>query len=144
MASENRVSSALNQTSLRPANRMLMRGWNLIARILIIGVIASGLQYRFEFWWLAVITAFMVELVIGKGDRTGFFSGFYGVSIPWMILAFYIDRTTDSVLTYRVLELFRLPQTAIVLVIVTGLIGGLAGGVASLSASWLKASIKNA
>ncbi len=123
---------------------MLMRGWNLIARILIIGVIASGLQYRFEFWWLAVITAFMVELVIGKGDRTGFFSGFYGVSIPWMILAFYIDRTTDSVLTYRVLELFRLPQTAIVLVIVTGLIGGLAGGVASLSASWLKASIKNA
>jgi hypothetical protein len=144
MASENRVSSALNQTSLRPANRMLMRGWNLIARILIIGVIASGLQYRFEFWWLAVITAFMVELVIGKGDRTGFFSGFYGVSIPWMILAFYIDRTTDSVLTYRVLELFRLPQSAIVLVIVTGLIGGLAGGVASLSASWLKASIKNA
>ncbi len=123
---------------------MLMRGWNLVARILVIGVIASGLQYRFEFWWLAVITAFVVELVIGKGDRTGFFSGFYGVSIPWMILAFYIDRTTDSVLTYRVLELFRLPQTAIVLVIVTGLIGGLASGVASLSASWLKASIKNA
>lgn len=116
---------------------------NLIVRVILTGAFATVLQWHFGLWWLAAITAFVVELVIGKGDRTAFFSGFYGISIPWMAYALYIDRTTGSVLTYRVLELFKLPHSAIVLVLVTGLVGGLAGGIASLSAGWLRAAFKN-
>lgn len=117
---------------------------NLFIRIILIACIASVAQLALGHWWLAPLTAFVVELSIGKGDRTGFFSGFYGVAIPWMILAFYIDHQSGSVLTYRVLELFRLPRFATVLVLVTGLVGGLSGGVASLSANWVKAYIKDA
>lgn len=116
---------------------------NLFIRILAIAAIASVAQWTLGLWWLAPLTAFTVELAIGRGDHTGFFSGFYGVAIPWMILAFYIDHHGGSVLTYRVLELFKLPRFATVLVLVTGLIGGLSGGVASLSASWVKAYFKN-
>ncbi|MCF8257469.1 MAG: hypothetical protein K9J06_07955 [Flavobacteriales bacterium] len=117
---------------------------NLLLRIITISVIASALQWWAGFWWLAPLTAFVVEAAIGKGDRTGFFSGFYGIAVPWMAVAFYIDHQSGSILTYRLLELFKLPRFATVLVLITGLVGGLAGGVASLSASWVKAYFKHA
>jgi len=116
---------------------------NLFLRVSAIAVIASLLQWSVGFWWLAPLTAFVVEALIGKGDRTGFFSGFYGIAIPWMILAAYIDHQSGSILTYRLLELFKLPRFASVLILVTGLVGGLSGGVASLAGSWVKAYFKH-
>lgn len=111
----------------------------LIYRILLIAVTATIGQLLLPWWWVAPLAAFVVEVVFGKGDRLGFFSGFYGIAIPWMILAFYIDHQNGSVLAQRVLGIFSLPQFGLVLVLVTGLIGGLAGGVSSLAGSWVKA-----
>lgn len=93
---------------------------------------------------MAPVVAFLVEFFLGKGDKLGFFSGFYGVAIPWMILAMYIDSQNDSMLAYRVLDLFSLPRYAMVLIIITGMVGGIAGGLTSLSASWTRSYLNNA
>jgi hypothetical protein len=114
---------------------------DLFVRIAIIAVLASVFQFFYP-WWTCAIVAFVVEATLGRG-RIGFFSGFYGVAIPWMILAAYIDRQNGSELTYRVLELFKLPRFAMVLIIVTGLLGGAIGGMASLAGSWVKSYMKN-
>lgn len=114
---------------------------NLFLRIVVIGLLASVCQYYLP-WWTSILVALGVELVLGKAGKDAFFSGFYGISIPWMILAAYIDIKSDSVLTVRILQLFKLPQFSIILIILTGLLGGISGGVGSLTGGWLKALVK--
>lgn len=116
---------------------------NILYRILIIGTIATFGQLLLPWWWIIAIVAFSVELVFGKGDKLGFFSGFYGIAIPWMVLAFYIDYHNGSVLSHRVLDLFKLPRFGFVLVLVTGLLGGIVGGISSLAGSWVNAYLKH-
>ncbi len=111
---------------------------NLILRIAIIAVLGSIAQTYLP-WWSTVVIALLVEAFVGKTDNTSFFSGFYGMAIPWMALAAYIDVKSESILTFRILELFKLPQFSFVLIIVTGLIGGLVGGVGSMTGGWIKA-----
>jgi len=112
---------------------------NLFVRITVIAALSSISQMYLP-WWTAVVIALFVEALIGKGDKTSFYTGFYGVSIPWMILATYIDVKSESILTVRILELFKLPQFSFVLIILTGLIGGLIGGVGSMTGGWIKAA----
>jgi len=111
---------------------------NLAVRIALIVILGSVAQYYFP-WWSVVLVAFSVELILGKGGKHSFFAGFYGVSIPWILLSAYIDIKSESILSVRILELFKLPQYGVVMVVLTGLLGGLAGGIASLSAGWVKA-----
>lgn len=111
---------------------------NLLLRVILICVLSVAAQPYLP-WWSAVLIAFVVELVVGKADSTSFFSGFYGVAIPWMAIATFIDVKSGAVLTVRVLELFKLPQYSVVMIILTGLLGGLIAGVGSMSGGWMKA-----
>jgi hypothetical protein len=114
---------------------------NLILRVVVMGVLGAIAQ-TFLPWWSSVVVAVIVELILGKGDGTSFFSGFYGVAIPWMILATLIDVNSDSLLTVQVLQLFKLPEFSIVMIIITGLFGGLIAGMGSLSGGWIRAAFQ--
>lgn len=114
---------------------------NLFVRIAIIAGL-SVLAQRFLPWWSVVLVAFLVEAIFGKGKDTTFFSGFYGVAIPWMIYTGYIDTVSESILSVRILELFKLPPYGFVMVIITGFLGGLYGGFASVVGGWFKFAIK--
>jgi hypothetical protein len=115
---------------------------NLLLRIILIAGLSAVSQTYFQ-WWTAVIIALVIELALGKRNSTAFFSGFYGVAIPWMILATYIDIKSESILSVRILELFKLPQYSFLLIVLTGLIGGIMGGVGSLTGGWIKIAISN-
>lgn len=110
---------------------------NLVARIAIV-VILGVLSQIYLPWWSAVVIALVVELALGKGDNTSFFVGFYGVAVPWMILAMYIDVKSESILSVRILDLFKLPQFSVVMIVLTGLIGGLVGAAGSVAGGWIK------
>ena len=114
---------------------------NLAIRILLIAAL-SALSQVFLPWWTAVIIALAVEALLGKANSTAFFSGFYGIAIPWMILATYIDMQSESVLSIRICELFKLPQYSFILIIATGLLGGLAAGIGSLTGGWIRGVIQ--
>lgn len=110
---------------------------NLFIRIFLIMMISSISQY-FLPWWTSLIVALAVETALGKGDGTSFFSGFYGVSIPWMALSAYIDMNNGSILSKQILSLFHLPQYSAVMIVLTGLIGGIVGGLGSQTGGWIK------
>lgn len=110
---------------------------NLFVRIIAIGILGVFAQLYFP-WWSVVFVALGAETVLGKGDHTSFFSGFYGTAIPWIILAAYIDIKSESILSVRILELFKLPQYSVVIVVLTGLVGGLVGAVGSVAGGWIK------
>ncbi|MCB0756181.1 MAG: hypothetical protein KDB98_11345, partial [Flavobacteriales bacterium] len=59
---------------------------NLFVRIALIAVLSAVAQQFFP-WWSAVIVAFVIEAAFVKANDTTFFSGFYGIAIPWMIYA---------------------------------------------------------
>lgn len=100
-------------------------------------MIASIAQY-FLPWWTSLIVALAVEMAFWKGDGTSFFSGFYGISIPWILLSAYIDINNGSILSKQILALFHLPQYSAVMIVLTGLIGGIVGGLGSLTGGWIR------
>lgn len=110
---------------------------NLVSRISLIAVLTAVAQW-FGPWWVCIPIALIIEAIFGKHKEFAFFSGFYGVCIPWLLYALYQDQLNDSLLSVRIAALFKLPQFGFVLVIITGLIGGVAGGIGSLTGSWLK------
>ena len=115
---------------------------NLLLRITLIAALAT-IGQMFLSWYIIVFAAFLVELALGKRDATKFFSGFYGIAIPWMALSAYIETKSESILSVRILEMFKLPQYGFVLVIITGLLGGLIGGLASTLGGWIKEAVTN-
>lgn len=114
---------------------------NLALRIILIAVFGSVAQFYLP-WWSAVAVALAVEALLGKANATAFFSGFYGIAIPWMILAGYINHHNESLLSVQILQMFKLPPYGFVMVVVTGLLGGLIGGFASVVGSWLRQVVR--
>lgn len=98
-------------------------------RILIIILLGTILQH-FLFWWTALMVAALVELKFGDRKAMSFMVGFYGIALPWMILAGWIDLNNGSNLSDRVLGIFTMPAWPLLIIILTGLVGGLAGGLA--------------
>jgi hypothetical protein len=85
-------------------------------------------------WWTMAIGAFAVGYALANNGYGSFAAGFLAVGLLWLGMAFYVDQTTQSILTEKVNKL--LPLNSFVL---TTLIGGLVGGFAALTGALLKA-----
>src|SRR5437879_12670895 len=81
-------------------------------------------------WWTMAIVAFGFGYYFNNKAAISFLSGFIGVGILWLIMAYTIDVTTQSILTEKISKLF--PLNVFVLMVV---VGGLVGGFAALTGS---------
>ena len=72
------------------------------------------------------------------GSGKAFLSGFLGIFILWLVLAWWIDIKNQHVLSNKVAEIFPLGGSSFLLILVTALIGGLVGGLAAMSGSYLR------
>jgi hypothetical protein len=102
--------------------------------ILILSFIAS----YFSPWWIVVLIAFLTALFLGKTSNESFWSGFGGVFIAWAILALIKSIPNNNMLASRVIQLFPLPHSWVLLLFITALIGGLVGGMSALSGILVK------
>ncbi|MEM6842182.1 MAG: hypothetical protein AAF632_08140 [Bacteroidota bacterium] len=103
-------------------------------------ILIAGFSYiaeQFFPWWSMVLCAFLVSFIIPTKGFNAFISGFLGAGLLWLVFAWMIDSSTDSILTEKIAQLFQLNQSGLV-VAVTGAIGGLTGGFAALSGSLLR------
>ncbi len=95
-------------------------------------IISFLLQY-FLPWWTMAIASFAVAYIFDDPPFKSFLSGFVAIGLLWLAMAFFIDFTTDSILTVKINKL--LPVNVFVL---TTFIGGLIGGLASLTGALLR------
>jgi hypothetical protein len=102
--------------------------------ILILSFIASYLLP----WWIVALIAFLAALFLGKTSGRSFWSGFGGVFTVWVALALLKSIPNDNMLASRVIQLFPLPHSWILLLFITALIGGLVGGMSALSGVLVK------
>ncbi len=65
-------------------------------------------------------------------------AGLFGVGLLWFIHALIISLNNDGILATRVIGLFPLPSSSLLLVFITALIGALVGGFGALTGNRLR------
>ena len=108
-----------------------------IISLLVIAILSFVTAQYFP-WWVIAVVAFAVSLFVRQKPVPAFVSGFLGVFLLWVILAFFINSANAGILAGRVGELFGMGNNPPTLIIVTGIVGGLVSGFAALTASYLR------
>jgi len=104
-------------------------------KLIIKMMLIAGLCYlmgSFVPWWGAIVVAALISLLIPTGTFSAFVSGFIGVGLLWMVLAWKIDIESQGILTNKVAVLFNAADP-IYLVIGSGVIGAFAGGLGAIT-----------
>lgn len=94
----------------------------------------GGIMELFLPWWSLAIAAFICGWIFESNGWQSFFAGLIGAGLLWFGYAYYLDASTNSILTMKVAAIFP-TKTIGLLILVTSVIGGLVGGFASLSGS---------
>jgi hypothetical protein len=74
-------------------------------------------------WWTMALIALVAGYVFHNSGKVSFASGFLGAGLLWLAMAYYMDVTTQSILTDKVNKLFPL-NVFIMMTIIGGLVGG--------------------
>ena len=104
----------------------------------ILTALLSFLLGMFLPWWTIAIAAFIAAIIFNQTLGKAFLAGFTGVFLLWAIIALVIDLQNESVLSYKIAQLFPLGGSSILLIMVTALIGGLVGGFAAMAGAALR------
>ena len=102
-----------------------------IIRTILIAVSAHFCLLYFP-WWTIAMCSLMAGLIINGKNLNVFLSGFLGIGLLWLIMAYNIHYGTEGILSDKVAQIFML-NDGLYLVLITGLIGGLVGGFSALS-----------
>ncbi len=98
-------------------------------------IIISTLTYLMGLiapWWSAITAAALVAFFLPGNNFNAILSGFMGVGLIWMVLAWKIDVETKSIMSNKMIELFPVDDVNM-LIIITAIIGGLAGALGAFS-----------
>ena len=108
-----------------------------IAAIILTALLAfiSGL---FLPWWGIAIAALLVAVIINQNAGKAFLSGFLGVQLLWLGLAWWINMNNQGVLAKKIALVLPLEGNTVYLILVTGIVGGLVAGFAAMSGSFLR------
>lgn len=103
----------------------------VVAHIIVVSLLCLLLQ-TFLPWWTMAVGAFATGLFFRQNGFKSFFAGLIGVGLLWFGMAYYLDTSTDSILSTRIAAIFP-TKTVGLLMLVTAVIGGLVGGFASMT-----------
>lgn len=87
-------------------------------------------------WWCFAFSSFVISICIHQTPLRSFLSGFIGLFLLWISLAFLKDIINSHILSTKVAEILPLGGSYITVIFLTGFIGGLISGLASLTASY--------
>ena len=131
----------MNSTASAPATGLSTHNPWLLA--LLIAVLAAVLQLGLP-WWSAVVLAFVVCFGQAQSGRAGFWVGFVGLGLSWLVPAGWLAFQNNGLLAHRVAQLLPLGGSPVALVLVASALVGLAGGLAGLAGGWLRLAFRPA
>jgi hypothetical protein len=91
-------------------------------------------------WWAFAVVALLVAVLVHQKGGKAFFSGFLGLFLLWGMLAWWMDKANESILSVKIAALLPLGGSKWALILVTAFIGGLVAGFAALCGSYLRSS----
>ena len=96
-------------------------------------VIGCFIVQYFLPWWTMALMALIVGYIFHNSGTASFVAGFFGAGLLWLGMAYYMDATTQSILTEKVSKFFPLN-----VFIMMAVIGGLVGGFAALTGTLIR------
>jgi hypothetical protein len=91
----------------------------------VVTIIGCFIVQYFLPWWTIAIIALIAGYIFHNNGLSSFAAGFLGAGLLWLVMAYYLDAATQSILTEKVNKLFPL-NVFIMMTIVGGLVGGFA------------------
>ena len=104
---------------------------------ILILVLSSAAQLDLP-WWSLALVAFGVALALAPSGKVGFWAGFVGAALSWVLPAAWLAYQNEGLLAHRVAQLLPLGGSPVALVLATGLVAGLVGGLAGLAGVWVR------
>lgn len=89
-------------------------------------------------WWVFAVSSFVVSALLHQSASKSFLSGFLGLFLLWVVLAFMKDAANEHILSTKVALILPLGGSYMMLILVTGIIGGVVSGLAALTGSFVK------
>ena len=89
-------------------------------------------------WWCFAISSFVIAITIHQSSFKSFLSGFIGLFLLWISLAFLKDIINSHILATKVAQILPLGGSYIAVMFLTGFVGGLISGLAALTASYTR------
>ncbi len=91
-------------------------------------------QINLPYWWIGLVVAGLVGLILGSKSWASFWMGFVGIFLLWAGYAHYIDYYNHGMLSNQMGDLFG-GLNGLMMALVTGLIGAILGGLAAMTGS---------
>ncbi|MEQ9287997.1 MAG: hypothetical protein RIG77_13855 [Cyclobacteriaceae bacterium] len=88
-------------------------------------------------WWVIIVCSMVVSFLLPGHNFNSFLSGFLGVGLLWMVLAWKFDMESGSNMSSKMTQLFKIDDP-IILILATGLIGGIVGGFSAFTGNSLR------
>ena len=105
-------------------------------KVVLIAALSFFLQQWLP-WWIIAPASFLVTISTNSRGSSDFMAGFLGAGLLWAIVAWLVDRETNSLLTQKIADLFSVGKPYVI-IIITGLLGGLVGGLGALSGHFVR------
>jgi len=96
-------------------------------------IIGCFIAQYFLPWWTMALISLIVGYIFHNSGSVSFAAGFFGAGLLWLGMAYYMDVTTQSILTEKVSKLFPLN-----VFIMMAVVGGLVGGFAALTGTLMR------
>lgn len=103
-----------------------------IIRLILISItcFVAGLFYP---WWSIILCTVIVSFFMPGNNFNAFLSGLLGVGLLWLIMAWKVDISVNSIISSKIVQLFPPIDDTMTLVIATGILGGITGGLSAFT-----------
>ncbi|MFT6854417.1 MAG: hypothetical protein ACJA0X_000380 [Cyclobacteriaceae bacterium] len=108
----------------------------LIFRIIIIALFTYLMSFYFP-WWVGMVIAGVVSILIYSSGISAIIAGFLGVGSIWFGYSFFLDNSSNSFFSEKIVELFPF-NDPVMLIVLSGIIGGVSGGFGALAGHTFK------
>ena len=88
-------------------------------------------------WWSIITITFGIGFALDENYFSHFLSGFIGVGTAWLFLLLTIDSSTNSIISYKIIDFLEIGSVNM-LIIYTSILGGFIGGIGSCTGKSLK------
>ena len=88
-------------------------------------------------WWSIITITFGIGFALDENYFSHFLSGFIGVGTAWLFLLLTIDSSTNSIISYKIIDFLEIGSVNM-LIIYISILGGFIGGIGSCTGKSLK------
>ncbi len=93
-------------------------------------------------WWIIAVITFLVVLLFNFKESSGFFIGFFGVFLLWLVYSIWLNVQNSFILNTQIGQLFG-GLNGKILIIISAVIAGMVGGLGGWLGSQVNGFFKN-